>query len=147
MEVEAEGSMEADLPVVGSTVAGAASADITGAVMGATAEVLLAGTTAAGMAAIVADTVVTGEDRTAVAVAGTAMVVVDLEAHVARSAGCEAAHRCEVPDHQDRGHLTGVAASVIARRDGIRFREEVMQAACPRDLAAPEWWEDLARAE
>jgi hypothetical protein len=147
MEVEAEGSMAAGLAVVGSMVAEAASADITGAAMGATAGVLLAGTMAAGMAAIVADTVDTTEDRTVVAAADTAMVGGDLEAHAARLAGCEAARRCAVPGHRDRGHLTGVAASGIARRDGIRFREEAMLAACPRDLAVPEWRVELARAE
>lgn len=145
---EAEPSTEVEaLAAVGTTGVVAGSADITEAAMGATAGVLLAGTVAAGMAVIVADTVDTAGDRSVAAVAGTVIVAGDLVEHAARLAGCEAVRRCAARRHQDRGHLTAAEASITARPDGTRFREGAMQAACPRDPAVPGWRAGLVRAE
>lgn len=99
--------------VEGSTVveevfmaAEAALGDITVAAMAGTTAGLSVDTTEAGTAG---RTVVIGVDR--------AMVGGDLAEDAAHSVECAA------PGLQDHGHLTGAAASAIARLDGMHFRE------------------------
>lgn len=113
-----------------SMEAEAALGDITVAAMADTTAGLSVETTEEGT---VGRTVVIAVDR--------AMLGEDLAEGAARSVECAA------PGPQDHGHLTGAAASAVARPGGTRFREEATQEACPLGPVRPEWRAGLERPE